>query len=174
MAKAPKTKTIYLSGKGKWFHKLFKFDEFRGNKFWAFDLYLDPASLATFKSLGVLNKIKENDDGKYVTLRRNVMKKWKLKAGESPEFDPPDVTDADGNEWDADEHGIIGNDSAATAKLELYQTVNGPGIRLDAVRIDELVEYNPDAPAPEVKEEAPPFIPNVVEPKGKRKAAIPF
>jgi hypothetical protein len=170
LAKAQKQKTIYLSGKGKWFHKLFNFDEFRGNRFWAFDLYPDPASLETFKKLGVLNKLKENDEGKYVTLRRNVLKKWKLKPDENPEFEPPEVTNADGEEWGED-MGIIGNGSAVTAKLEHFETANGPAIRLNAVRIDDLVEYiRPDAV---VEEEAPPFVPDPPV-KGKRKAAIPF
>lgn len=133
---------VYLTGVGKWMHKLFEPDEFRGQRFWAFDLYLDPKALDTFKALKTQKKIKVNDEGMYVTLRRNVAKPWKLRVGESPEFDPPTVTLPDGSKWDSEvQGGLLGNGSKVTAKLEVYPVGDGIGTRLVGVRVDEPVLY---------------------------------
>lgn len=137
-----KTQTLYLSGKGFWLHRLFEPDDFKGQQFWSMKLYLDPASMKAFKAAQLNNRIKKDEEGESVTFRRYVKKKWKLKANESPEFAPPRVVDSDGNLW-AD-RGLIGNGSAVTAKLEVYQTRVGPGTRLEEVRVDNWIEYNPD------------------------------
>lgn len=134
-----KANVVYMSGIGKWMHRLFEADEFRGNKTWNMVLYPDFKAWDTYKQYGLQQKKKEDEDGKFITLKRSVRKPWAVKAGESPEFDPPTVTDADGNDWG--DRGIIGNGSHVTAKLEVYQTANGPGTRLLGVRIDTWTKY---------------------------------
>jgi hypothetical protein len=131
--------TVYLSGKGAWLHHLFELDEFRGQKNWSATIYLDPKSTELFKELGLQQRVRENDEGKFVVFKRPEMKKWKVRDGESQAFDPPRVTDVDGNLWPTDR--LIGNGSAITVKLDVYNTVNGKGARLDGVRVDEWVEY---------------------------------
>ena len=143
-------KFIYFSGKGKWMHRLFEPDEYKGNRFWSFNLYLDPKSMKAFKESGLSNKVKEDEDGKFIKLRRNVNKPWKLKPGEAAEFTPPAIADPEGKDWPEDK--LLGNGSAVTAKLELYETSKGRGGRLEAIRVDNWVEY--DRPE-EVTEEAP-------------------
>lgn len=138
--------TIYLSGKGFWLHRLFELDDFRGSKHWSMRLYPDPKSFEEFKRMGLQQKRKKDEDGEFVTFRRNLLKPWKLKPGESPEFDPPKVTDEFGGPWDEDK--LVGNGSEVTVKLEVYQTANGPGARIEGVRIDKWVEYIPPQEGP--------------------------
>ena len=56
---------------------------------------------------------------------------------------PPLVVQADG---ETPEKRLLGNGTKATVKLEFFDTKNGRGHRLLAVRVDELVEYNPEGP----------------------------
>jgi len=147
---ATKSKIIYLSGIANWAHRLFDFDEYRGKKFWSLSLLPDPASVNIIKKHMPSKKLKVNkDDGTVsVTLRRNVDKPWKLKPGEDPEFTPPVIIDKDGNEWN--DRGIIGNGSEVTVKLEVYQTPNGEGSRIESVRVDDWVKYGvEDGPEPD-------------------------
>lgn len=153
----PKSKVLYLSGKGSWF-KLVEPDEYRGTKNWKFDFYPDDKSWAAIKAQGIQKKVKENEDGKFISLARPVAKKWKLKDGESPEFDPPRILGPDDQPWDTSV--IIGNGSAVTIKIEVYQTSMGPGTRLDVVRVDDHVPYEgseglPPAPVREVTGNVP-------------------
>lgn len=133
--------TVYVSGKGYWFQKIFQEDNFRGTRFWALKFYPDPESRA--KVLAVGKQIREDDDGEYVTLKRTVLKPWKLKPNESAERTPPEVMDADNHPWSTDI--LIGNGSKVTCKLTTYTTRNGPGSVLEAIRVDELVEYQKPA-----------------------------
>lgn len=136
-----KSKVIYISGKGKWMHRLFGADEFRGNRTWNMSLYPDFKGWDTFKQYGLQQKKKEDEDGKFITVKRSVLKPWSVKSGESPEFDPPTISDSDGDDWG--DRGVIGNGSAVTTKLEVYETKNGPGVRLLGVRVDDWVKYEP-------------------------------
>ena len=146
-----KPKHIYLTGKGSWFHKLFEPDEYLGDKRWKISFYPDPKSMEKFKELKTVNRFKTDKDGTYVVLSRPVDKPWQIKDGESPEFDPPRVTDSEGNLWPDDK--IIGNGSEVTVKLEVYNYSykgrSGTAARLEAVRVDDWVEYQkPDETAP--------------------------
>jgi len=54
-------------------------------------------------------------------------------------FGPPKVVDADGNTWD--ENVLIGNGSDITVKINVWKGNKATKIRWDAVRVDNLVEY---------------------------------
>ena len=56
---------------------------------------------------------------------------------------PPLVVRADS---ETPEKRLLGNGTKATVKLEFFDTKNGRGHRLIAVKIDELVEYNSEGP----------------------------
>lgn len=103
-------------------------------------LYPDPKSFKEFSRVGLQQKRKKDDEGEFVTFRRNLLKPWKLKVGESPEFTPPKVTDEFGGDWPWSDKQI-GNGSEVTVKLEVYQTDNGPGARIEGVRVDRWIEY---------------------------------
>lgn len=150
-------KTVYLSGIGFWMHRLFEPDEYLGIKKWSMRLYPDPKSQQTLKAEGIQLRLNQDDEGKFITLKRPVLKKWKLRAGENPEFDPPIVRTSEGKEWDMDMPSL-GNGSKVTVKLEVYPTVKGKGTRLCEVRVDELVEYvPPDAVEAEATDNIRPF-----------------
>lgn len=136
-----KANYIYLSGKGFWLHRLFEADEYRGNTFWSMRLYPDPKSWELFYASNLMQKIKEDEEGKFVTLRRYTEKPWKLRAGEDPAFSPPRVTDKDGAEWGTD--NLIGNGSGVTVKLEIYKAKDANGARIEGVRVDNWIEYEP-------------------------------
>lgn len=142
---------VFLSGKGAWLHRLFEYDEYKGNKFWSMRLYPDPKSLKTFQSLGLNNHIKKDDEGTYVTLRRSVDKKWTLKPGEKKEFDPPIIVDKDGELWN--DRGLIGNGSAVTVKLETYTSAKGAGSRIESVRVDDWIKYEVPNDAPSTSDD---------------------
>lgn len=134
----------YLSGKVKWAQKLFQPD--LTYKKWSVVLYPDPPSMAKIMKLketpAILNEIKEDEDGKYITLSRPTSRQYQ---GVDRAFTPPLVVSADGTAWNE----AIGNGSDCTCKIEVYnykqKVSNRPGraIRLEAVRIDNLVRFEP-------------------------------
>lgn len=125
------TTEVYLSGKAKW-AKVYKPDEKYRN--WTINLYLDDDSLKKYKASGMSMAFKEDDDGSFVTFRRP---EAKLIKNEMVKFTPPKVVNKDGEPISDN----IGNGSDVTIKVIVYDTVKGPGHRLEAVRIDKLVEY---------------------------------
>lgn len=130
------TETVYLTGKAYW-AKLIEPDAKYKN--WTLDLYPDEESLELYKQTGMTQELRENDKGEiYIKFRRptsRVIKEDLVK------FDPPAV-------WlDKKPYtGLIGNESEVTIKVSYYDTFKGVGHRLDAVRINKLVEFDPDAP----------------------------
>lgn len=74
--------------------------------------------------------------GDYITFRR---KENVLIKGESVAFAPPRVIDTGMNELDP---FVVGKGSMVTCKVAVYPTIKGNGHRLEAVRVDELVENN--------------------------------
>ena len=135
------TKVVFLSGVTKW-AKLAKPDE----KFLTYqlDLFMDEPSLAEFKASGLQLTLKNKGEGDFVTLRRPATKVFMNKTTKENElvtFGPPDVLSPDGNIY-ADVP-LIGNGSHITCKVTVYDTMKGKGHRLEKVRIDKLVEYNP-------------------------------
>lgn len=128
----------YLSGKAKW-AKLFKPDDKYKN--WQINLYLDDESKGKFAESGMSMQPKRDDDGEFITFRRP---EAKLIRNELVKFDPPTVTDANGQPLDK----LVGNGSDVTIKVVVYDTIKGKGHRLEAVRVNNLVEYvKQDTPA---------------------------
>lgn len=134
------TQYFYLSGKAKW-AKLFKPDEKYNN--FQINLYLDKPSLELFDKLGLQLTKRKDDEGTYVTFRRPPNK---LIKGELVNFGPPKVMDKDNNPSDK----LVGNGSEVTIKIGVYDTIKGKGHRLEAVRVENLVEF-----VPTKKEEGP-------------------
>jgi len=128
------TKNYYFNGTVKW-AKVRKPDEKYND--YKINLYPTEASLAEIKTSGVQVQPKEDEDGVYYTFRR---KHEALEKGKVKVYGPPQVLDADNTVFE----GLIGNGSKVTAKVEVYDTQKGKGHRLMIVRVDDLVEYNPD------------------------------
>lgn len=57
-------------------------------------------------------------------------------------FGPPKVVDADGKTWN--EETLIGNGSDITVKINVWRGDKATKIRWDGVRVDSLVEYEPE------------------------------
>ena len=109
-------------------------------KKWSIDLNPDDESYQLFLDSGSRLKVKEDEEGnKWITFNRK--KEMVKRDGEVVEFGPPVVA------WGVDEpgdfNGHIGNGSKVTVKVEVYDSAAGKGTRLEGVRIEELVEYNP-------------------------------
>ena len=133
------TKYVNLSGKTKFahFHQPDKFG------FWSVNLYLDDQSKiewAKLKQEGIMNRLRKDDDGEFVTLRCPVEKKMR---GVMTKMQPISLI-KDGIPY----LGMIGNGSDVTCMITVYnyrkpQTQEqGIAIRLSAVRIHNLVEPN--------------------------------
>ncbi len=129
----------YLHGTTKW-AKLRKPDEKYSN--FQLPLYMDDKSWDLFGTLGLGLKRRTDEDGEYAVFKRPVSK---LIKNEVVEFGPPKVLNADNSEFD----GLVGNGSEVTIKICVYDTIKGPGHRLESVRVEKLVEYNPPREVPE-------------------------
>lgn len=127
------TRTYYFSGIAKW-TKVRVPDEKYGN--YTMSFYADKDTRKAMKEAGIGLGFNEDDEGMYCTLRRKATSVIKDKT---IEWGPPKVFDAEGNEYE----GYIGNGSTVTVKIDVYDTREGKGTRWQAVRVDELVEYNP-------------------------------
>jgi hypothetical protein len=55
-------------------------------------------------------------------------------------YTPPEVLDKDNQPFTK----LIGNGSTVTCKVIIYDTIKGKGHRLEAVRVDDWVEYVPE------------------------------
>lgn len=127
------TETFYLSGKAR-YPRLTKPDD-------KYDLYsigviLDAKSQAEFEASGMQMKPKSYNGDTFVTFRRP---NKKIIKDELVKFGPPKVLDKDGKTITA----LVGNDSDVTVKVSVYDSAKGKGHRLDAVRVDNLIEFKP-------------------------------
>lgn len=130
------TKTFYFSGTCKW-AKLNKPDTKYNN--FGIDLYLDEKSWDAFKKSELQLKVKKDDDGSFVSFKRPVSK---LIKGELVDFGKPEMLDAGGQPMDNEI--LVGNGSEVTCKVVVYDSAKGKGHRLEAVRVDNLIEYGGD------------------------------
>jgi len=128
-----------------------------------------------FKSTGLQLKVKkdETDNADYFQLRRPTKK---LIKDDLIIFSPPEITgkvqvsyvDADGNKVrqynKADKLTVtrqgdpieLGNGTQVLVNFSYYDTIKGPGHRLENITVLDLVEYDRDAPKAEPeKKEAP-------------------
>ena len=125
------TQVVYLSGIAKWC-KNREPDPKYGN--YEVDLYLDEESWLLFEGTGSRATPKEDDEGeKFIRLRRPHQREFK---DELKIYGPP-ASFLNGEPFT----GNIGNGSKVTVKVEVYDTKKGKGTRWEAIRVDELVEY---------------------------------
>ena len=134
---------VYFKGKGSWFQHLFQLDEEYSK--WHVTLHFTPESLEEFRALKLKTHLKKDDDGYFSKLSRPSRKV--LRSGKEIVFTPPKIFDKDG--MPMINGSLIGNGSDITVKCELYQ-YTAPGgkekanaIRLESVRIDNLIPYEP-------------------------------
>lgn len=140
---------VVFKGKGSWFRHLFQLDTLYAGPDdpgkWHIKLHPTAESLDLFKSLKLKNRLMRDDDGDYFNVNRPRKKVINLPNGGKKEiiFEAPKVFDVDGHPLT--ESARIGNGSDITVKCEKYSyTHNGKksnAIRLDSVRIDNLIEY---------------------------------
>lgn len=151
---------VYLQGKAKWTQKLFVPDA--QYKCWSMVLYPNSESYDKILDMqkgsenieGILNVIKKDDEGYYITLKRPTEKVIKGKVNG---FQPPIVLNKDGSPLI---NINIGNGSDVTTGLEYYTykkpigTKKGSAIRLFNVRVDNLVPYEPKKDMPAAQQKA--------------------
>ena len=134
---------VYFKGKGAWFQHLFQLDS-EYNK-WQIQLHFTPESLDEFRALQVKTHLKKDEDGYFARLSRPGSK---IMRGVLTPFSPPQIFDKDGKPITEGTH--IGNGSDITVKCELYQytppgsKVRANAIRLESVRVDNLIPYEPN------------------------------
>lgn len=144
------TKEIYLEGMVKWTKGLKTMDE--KFKSYSCQFYPTDKSMNQYKQLGLKTKYRMDDDGESLSLRRPHSR---IFGDELKVFGPPEVFDKDNTPVDPT---TVGNGSKVTVKLSVYDTGYGKGSRLEAVRIDELKVFVPEARDPDAKQEfKPPF-----------------
>lgn len=133
---------VYVKGKVKWCKHLSPDFQFDAAGKWSVVMYVDGAELEKvreYQAQGIKNTLKKDDDGWFITLSRKCSYEVRGKhVGRTP----PEVFRMDG------EHKIpidvrVGNGSDGIAKCILWSSPNFPGknLRWEALRIDNLVEY---------------------------------
>lgn len=140
--------TFYFQGPCKW-AKVYKPDMKFEPGSYSIDIGLDEEAEAQFKEIGLRNKIKEDEDGRYAGFKRKLGKKpW----APDEDWGPPEVVDAKGQPFKE----LIGNGSIVAIELVVYDTVKfGKGSRLEKVVVVKHVPYEKDD-TPADGEEAPP------------------
>lgn len=136
------TETYYISGIAK-FPRLKQPDEQYDN--YSIGVILDPASEAEYANSGMQMKPRSWEGDTFITFRRP---EKKLIKDELVKFGPPKVVDKDNNPITV----LVGNGSKVTLKVIVYDSRKGKGHRLEAVRVDELVEFKPTPKADAPKE----------------------
>lgn len=153
------TKEIYMSGKIKWAKGLKNMDPKYQSYSAAF--YPTDKSLNEYKQLGLNTKFHMDDDGESFSVRRPHDKTFVNKQTGIKEikvFGVPEVFIERDNEITPVDPYTIGNGSDVTVKISVYDTGYGKGCRLEAVRVDNLIEFIPNAQGEGAKRAfAPPF-----------------
>ena len=126
----------YFPGIAKWVKAKTPDDKYGT---YTMSLYIDKATLKEMNKVGFNPKIKMDDDGMFVTLRRH---HEKMIKGEPVVFGPPAIK-LNNNGTLEDFTGYVGNGSKVVAKMEIYDAGDTKGSRWSALRVDELVEYVP-------------------------------
>jgi hypothetical protein len=104
------TETYYFRGKAKW-AKVYRPDPEYDN--YKINVYLDKPSKELFEAAGTQLTPKSDDDGEYVTFRRDHSKMIKKDL---VTFGPPRVVDHDNNPLTE----TIGNGSEVVVKVQIY------------------------------------------------------
>lgn len=111
---------------------------------WCVLIVVPPELQAQFFEVGF--RLKQEQDGA-VTLRA---RRW-VRLDDGTEMRPPEVVDADGNPWDPNVRGLVGNGSRCNvkvrAKYTTYKGVEGLSCYLEGLQICDLVPYSPNGPS---------------------------
>jgi hypothetical protein len=137
------SKIIDIHGKIKYIHAV------NLNKYgvWSCTLYPDTASLEVLRDLqsqGLKNVMKKDEEGYYMQFKRDPTKQMN---GRVIAFTAPKVLDKEGKPFDGMK---VGWGSDATLRLEVYPyggkngIARGVAARWDAIKILNLIEFNPD------------------------------
>ena len=128
-----KTEVHYLSGTAYW-AKVHTPDP-KYNRY-TVDLALTDDSLKKFKELGLGLKLRKNEETgeSIIRLARPVSK---IIKGDLVTFPGPKIVDKN----NAEITDLIGNGSKVVCKIVVYPTVKGPGHRLDAMMVTDLVKF---------------------------------
>ena len=134
------SQTVYLTGKAKWAkvlpHNKDKDENFHGpGGAYTLDLYLDKEEQDKFVATGTQSKPKVGEEGVFFKIKRKHTHPSIEAFG-----GPPQVVDADGNDWDGT---LIGNDSTVEVAVTVYSTKMGNGTRLEGLKVIDLVELPP-------------------------------
>lgn len=136
----------YFQGKASWAKLIAPDIEFKN---WNVKVHLTPESYDQFMKLrepqgdvaGILNEVKQDDDGYFVVFKRPTEKRYK---DELKLFTPPEVLDSEGKPL---RNVFIGNGSDVTVKVECYKYTKpfkqgrGRAIRLVSVMVDNLIPF---------------------------------
>lgn len=161
------SKWINIRGKAKW-AKVYEPDEAFGASNYKINIYpADDKEWKKFHQAGIQKKEREDDDGKYFVLTRPTIKLFKNKP---VNFCPPKISVKEGTKYvtvvtyrnkntgeevkqyePKDEDKIvrdgdpvlIGNGSEVIVNINVYDTIKGPGTRLDGITILDLITYEP-------------------------------
>lgn len=150
--------TYFFQGPCKW-AKVYKPDTKFKPGHYSIDVYLDDDAVKEYKKIGLRNKVKEDEDGKFVSFRRK-LGKWP----DGNEIGPPEVVDKDNNKFDK----LIGNLSEVAIEVRVYDAGDfGKGSRLNKVVVVKHVAYEKkEAEASgEAEDEAPKAV-GKAKPKG--------
>ncbi len=159
------TEYLRLKGKVAW-AKIYDPDEFRGAVRWTMNFYpADDVEWDKFKKAGIQKKVKEDELGKFFAATRPTNKLIKQRI---VNFTPPMVYNKEGQpiifyvkegdegqtpvrSYEGDtkiervgEPILIGNGSEVEITLSVYQTSMGPGNRLEAIKLVDLITYEPE------------------------------
>lgn len=150
------TQYYNIKGRIKW-AKVYEPDEFSGAENWKVNFYpFDGGEWEKFQKTGLQNVPKEDEDGKFVTLRRPVKK---LINDELVIFSPPEITGAVNVSYQDDEGNpvrsynkskpvkikvvgekeILGNGTLVVLNISVYDTAKGKGGRFESLRVLDLV-----------------------------------
>lgn len=132
------TNNIFVTGTAYWAKTKTPDTKFDEDGIYSVVLYVNKENAKKVKDSGLRIRPKKDENGVNYTFRR---KAKGLIRGDEVEFGPPKVV-MSGESFD----GFIGNGSDVTLKVSVYDTKMGKGHRLEAIRVNELVEYHPKDP----------------------------
>ncbi len=135
---------VYIQGKAAWCR--FVTPNQWGK--WSCQIHPNAEGLEVIRDMqgrGAKNVLKKDDDGYFCNIGRPVSKEY-VKSGTIQAFDAPIVVDKEGKPLDG---STVGNGSDVTLKVEWYEHKTPGGgkavaLRLESVRVDNLVPYEPD------------------------------
>ena len=134
------SETTKITGIAQWAkvfpHSKDKNEDFHGpGGAYTLDLVVEQEELDKFVATGSRTKPRATDDGVVVKFKRkHTHPSIEVFGG------PPQVVDADANEWDG---SLIGNGSEVEVAFTVYDTKMGKGTRLEGVRVINHVELPP-------------------------------